>query len=98
MVKKKTKEDIKYVKKNPEVGILLSHPGMTHYDAEKLVNEPEKIIDVSYSKSHEDRLVIVKKFSKKHNTVYIILNPFNPKISEEFKDKVAVVTFYPVKQ
>lgn len=67
---------------------------MSHYDAGKLVDKPEDIIDVQYSKSHDYRLSIVKKFSKNYNINYVTLDPFNPAIEKRFKDRVAIVIFY----
>ena len=97
-LKTKTKEDITYVKDNPEIDIFLAHPGMTRYDAEKLVEEPDKIMSVMRSLSHENRLCVLRIFSKKFNTEYIILDPFYTDIEKKFFGKVAIVTFYPSKR
>lgn len=91
----KDKNDIKYLKKNYKIGIFMKHPGITEYDAERFIEEPRKIISIVKSSSHEDRLEIRKKFSKKLDLIFIILNPFNPKIESKFKNKLAIITIYP---
>jgi len=93
----KTKEDIIFVKKNPNL-IFTKHPGMSKYDVEKLIIEPDNIITVEKSISHDDRLVVLKIYSKKYNTEYIILDPFYKNIKNKFKDKVAIVTMYPIRR
>ncbi|MFP4118302.1 MAG: hypothetical protein ACLFTR_05265 [Candidatus Woesearchaeota archaeon] len=97
-LKTKNEEDIVFVKRNPEFSIFLKHPGMTRYEAKKLVEEPEKIISVEHSLSHDDRLVIIKKQQKHMMIEYIILDPRNPDLEERFKDKVAIVTYFPIRQ
>ncbi len=95
-LKTKSAKDIIYVKKNPEITIFAKHPGMTYYDSEKLLDEPEQnILSVERTISHEDRLLIIRHFSKKWNTTYLILDPFYSSLERKFQQKVAIITFYP---
>ena len=96
-LKTKTKEDIIFVKKNPELGIFLRHPGMTRYEAEKFIATPDEIYSVERSISHDNRLIIIRSHTKTLNLEYVLLDPFYINIENKFKEKVAFVTYFPIK-
>lgn len=95
-LKTKSAQDIAYVKEDYQITIFGKHAGITNFDVEQIVEEPDKKIkEVEKSVSHEDRLLILRTFSKKFDTAYIILDPFNPALETKFRGKVAIVTVYP---
>ncbi|MBI5390013.1 hypothetical protein HZB02_00815 [Candidatus Woesearchaeota archaeon] len=98
-LKTKSVSDIVYAKKNPDATLFGKHIGLTSYDIEKLLDEPEeKIKAVERTISHpNERLLIVRRYSKSYDTTYIILDPFSQDLDEKFKGKVAIVTAYPTK-
>lgn len=96
-LKTRTIKDIVYLKKNYIFSIFGKHPGISEFDAHKLVLKPEKIISVEFSISHQDRLIIIRAFSKNYDTAFIILDPFDDKVAAEFKNKIVILTIYPLR-
>lgn len=93
-LKTKKESDIVFVKKNHIITIFAKHPGITEFDAKRLISQTQKIKTVERSSSHADRLLIIKSSSKNYDTTYIRLDPFNMDIEPEFKNKVAIITIY----
>lgn len=97
-LKTRTVADIAYVKKNPLMGIFLKHPELTEYEVQRLVLDPQLVLFVEPAISHEDRVLVIRTYGKNYDLKYILLDPFNEHIERRFKDKVAIVTVYPIRR